>query len=67
MTQLLSCTTGKPQTNSISYPLPSSCLSGLCKKVSTSLVAAQYKTATQPEELLPFLKQFRDAYIEEFQ
>jgi hypothetical protein len=66
MTQVLSATTGKPHARIIPYKAPSVCISSLCKKVSETLVAAQYKTSTQRGELLPFLKQFRDAYIEDF-
>lgn len=61
MTQSLTPTADSPL---VSYSLPPSYLSGLCEKVSTSLITAQYKTITQRDELLPFLQTFRDLYIE---
>lgn len=46
---------------------PSGIFTQLCRKVSETLVAAQHKTSTERKELLGFLQEFRNEYIETYQ
>ncbi len=66
MTQGLNPTRIPSETVAADYPAPPSYLGSLCKKVSDSLVAAQHKTATASRDLLPFLGQCREVYIEDY-
>ena len=46
---------------------PSGLLSNMSKKVSETLITAQRKTATESENILPILMQFRSVYQDDYQ